>query len=321
MKRILFLIGLFSSFSIYCFTQDAASIRFSLTDNAGNAVSDLLKTDLSLLEGKNPLAIASLEPLKDKPVAATIMIDNSLSQEGVLLISRTFAARIVQDILRKDDLVSVMSFSGGLRELTPVAGNSRDALNAIEKIQVEVPQGMSSGRLVIIKPSGSSAIQGATGIWDSLIAAGAKGYNGRDDYRRVIFLITDGVNTSGTKKIEDAVEELNKAGITVYAIGIGDEHYSGVDKNKLKKIAELTGGKAFILKLKIGDKDMLYVEDKEMFSVMNNLKQRVSSEYLLTFTVDLKNEDKSGRLKLLIADPQKKKLYDITYPERYYLRK
>ena len=60
---------------------------------------------------------------------------------------------------------------------------------------------------------------------------------------KVIILITDGYQNSGTTKIKDAVERAKKLHVKIYTIGLGKE--SDYDKKLLEQIAKDTGGTAF----------------------------------------------------------------------------
>ena len=60
---------------------------------------------------------------------------------------------------------------------------------------------------------------------------------------KVIILITDGYQNSGTTKIKDAVERAKKLHVKIYTIGLGKE--SDYDKKLLERIAKDTGGTAF----------------------------------------------------------------------------
>ena len=78
-----------------------------------------------------------------------------------------------------------------------------------------------------------------TALYDSLIFSfytfnGLKG-------RRALLLLSDGKDEGSRFSFEEALEFARRAGVTVYAIGLGDD----VDKRKLASISEETGGRAF----------------------------------------------------------------------------
>ena len=62
------------------------------------------------------------------------------------------------------------------------------------------------------------------------------------DSRRVVILISDGVNTFGESKFKEVIFSSLKYQVPIYAVGIGDDFYDGVDKKTLKKLTEQTSG-------------------------------------------------------------------------------
>lgn len=316
MKKVLFLSALLLCAVSPGLAQEAR-IRFTATDKNQNPALDLVKEDLSLHDGKTALTITGLERVHNKPLAVTLMLDNSISQEKVFPISKVFAGRIIRDILEKTDLISIVSFSNKVIEVQSLTVNRQDAASAILKLQVDIPTGLIPGTGGIVtgkRPTLGHSPSGSTGIWDAVASAGTKSDAKSDGHRKIVILITDGVNTAGTKKLDDAIQELNKAGIVVYSIGIGDSYeYQGVEKKELEKLSELTGGRSFSVEF-ANEKDFSEAE-KKITSMLGNLKQSLLSEYLLTFTAP-PQIDKGSKLKLTITNSQKKN-HDLAYPREY----
>ncbi len=65
---------------------------------------------------------------------------------------------------------------------------------------------------------------------------------------KIIILVTDGYQNSGSTKIKNAVNKSKKLGVKIYTIGLGDE--KDYDKKLLQKIAKDTGGVSFSAKNK-----------------------------------------------------------------------
>ena len=81
-----------------------------------------------------------------------------------------------------------------------------------------------------------------TALYDSVIFTlyyftGVKG-------QRALLLLSDGKDEGSRFTFEDALDYARRAGVTIYTIGLGDD----VDKRKLDRLAEETGGRAFFLK-------------------------------------------------------------------------
>ncbi|TMO71165.1 IMP dehydrogenase [Pseudoalteromonas sp. S3776] len=97
----------------------------------------------------------------------------------------------------------------------------------------------------------------ATAIGDAL-GLSVKRFANKDKSNRIVVLLTDGQNTAGNLKPEDALLLAREEGIKVYTIGVGSDNRRGfslfnmggmsggsLDENLLKDIAEQTGGLYF----------------------------------------------------------------------------
>ena len=60
--------------------------------------------------------------------------------------------------------------------------------------------------------------------------------------RRAIILLTDGQDTSSRVNRASAIDEAIQAETVVFAIGIGDKRYEGINKDVLTNLAEKLGG-------------------------------------------------------------------------------
>ncbi len=320
MKRSVPLIILLLSFSIFplsAFGQSAGQIRFSVVDKTGMAVSRIAKEDLSLFEGNTQLTITGIEPVGEKPIAAVFLIDNSISQEAIFSDTKKVAVSIVRNAFQKTDTVAVLKFSDYAEEVEPFTQDIERATAAINKIQLNIPAGYIGGGIVSGVPSGvPRPVMGTTSgtnLWDSLFLIGERDFSRLEGHRKIVVLLTDGVDTEGKRSISDAIASLSKAGISVYAVGLGDDYYSGIDKNNLKKIAEGTGGRTFfVTESNKGKKQANDLSDIDL------LKERFKSEYLLKFTVNGPVPKKPGKLRLQIvsADKEKQALV-VSHPQGY----
>jgi len=97
----------------------------------------------------------------------------------------------------------------------------------------------------------------ATAIGDAL-GLSVKRFANKDKSNRIVVLLTDGQNTAGNLKPEDALLLAREEGIKVYNIGVGSDNPRGfslftmggsrggsLDESLLKQVAEQTGGLYF----------------------------------------------------------------------------
>jgi VWFA-related protein len=129
--------------------------------------------------------------------------------------------------------------------------------------------------------------------------------------RRAIILLTDGVNTYGKKKLDDAVQAALRSEAIIYSIGIGDNFYSGVDKGALNKISERTGGRAYFPK-----------DERELRDAFAQIQEEMRSQYLLAYEPANQTRDGAYRrieIQLTNAQLQKDKV-KVTHRQGYFAK-
>jgi len=78
-----------------------------------------------------------------------------------------------------------------------------------------------------------------TALYDTIVFS--LYYNNGIKGQRAVLLLSDGKDEGSRFTFDDAMEYARRAGVTIYAIGLGGD----VDKKKMEKIAEETGGRYF----------------------------------------------------------------------------
>ena len=83
-----------------------------------------------------------------------------------------------------------------------------------------------------------------------------------------MLLLTDGKDEGSRFTFDDALEYARRAGVTIYAIGLGDD----AEHRKLEKIAEETGGRAFFIK-----------SIDELAGIYATIESELRSQYLIAY--------------------------------------
>jgi len=110
-------------------------------------------------------------------------------------------------------------------------------------------------------------------------------------------LVTDGVNTFGKKKLDDAVQAALRSEAIIYSVGIGDNFYSGVDKGSLNKISERTGGRAYFPR-----------DESELRDAFKQIQDEMRSQYLIAYEPSNQTRDGSYRtIEIQLTNPHCKK--------------
>jgi VWFA-related protein len=200
---------------------DFVELYATVLDRQGHPVTaGLGARDFAISEDGAKQQIARCEPVTDLPIHAAVAIDISASMEPNLEKAQNAALQFLQGMVRPKDRAEVITFNDHPAQVVKF---TRD-LKAL------------AGGL-----SGLKAERG-TSLYDSLIFSfytfnGLKG-------RRALLLLSDGKDEGSRFGFEEALDFARRAGVTVYSIGLGDD----VDKRKLARIAEETGGRAFFPK-------------------------------------------------------------------------
>lgn len=278
---------------------DLTNLLFTATDKNRRFLTTLRQEDVRLLEDGVPQKIFTFQRETDRPLAVALLIDVSISEEKTLSQEKGAARAFVETIIRSSkDQAAVIPFTGSafLEQ-----GLTRDVLSiyrALERIEVAAPTYLGSGRPIAGLPSGPGQAwqrEGSTAIWNAIavtanrILAPSPGQR-----RRAIILLTDGFDTSSSVARRVAIEQVIEAETIVYAIGIGDKRYGGVDEGVLKELAERSGGRAFFPK-----------KDADLTAAFEAIQEELRSQYLLAYSSTNKERDgKFRRLQIEISNPE-----------------
>ncbi len=228
---------------------DLTNILFTAADKQRRFITNIKREDIRVLEDGKPQAIFSFQSQVDLPLSLAILIDTSGSQQNTLPEEKQAAREFVEQVMRPNkDEVAVVSFTGLVTLEQGLSGNLARVRRAIDKVEYVPPSGYTRSGAVGTPPISDTnqALAGSTAIWDAIWATSNEELSQASERtRRAIILITDGVNTSGQVKMQDAIDRAIKADAIIYSVGIGDRYFEGVDEGVLRKVSERTGGRAF----------------------------------------------------------------------------
>jgi VWFA-related protein len=116
--------------------------------------------------------------------------------------------------------------------------------------------------------------------------------------RKVVVIISDGVDVGSQYDIKQAIEAAHKADAIIYSIYYADPQYQywgGGGDGDLKKMSEDTGGRFY----KVG-------RDRDLDRIFDEIQQEVRSQYTLSYTPA--NPEKDGAFRKLEIKPARKDL-------------
>lgn len=288
-----------------CAAANQREITLSVQDPEGRFADTLRPEDLSFSENKAVREILKLARQTDEPLSLAILIDTSASQERVLAATRLAAQMFIETVLRSNkDRAAIVSFTGGTTVEQDLTNDLARLRAAIDRVKFVPPPGYLRGGVVLGPPSRTQMLIGATAIWDA-IGATVHGIKPAVQSRRTIVLLTDGEDTASRMKLREAIEHAATHGVAVYAIGIGDNNYNGVNRGNLKRLAEGTGGRAFFPR-----------KPADIESILSETAQALKSQYLLSYCAA--NQQAGGKphmIEIEIKNPQmRQSKLQISYP-------
>jgi len=206
---------------------------------------------------------------------------------------RLFEADAEQKIIdfyaenRAITLAFVIDASGSMRDKIEqvhiAAGAFVDTLRDIDQAlvidfddNVFLIQDLTSDRAALKQAIESTEPLGATSLYDALHAAYRK--IGKIDGRKAMILLSDGEDTSSRLGYKRVLDEAKSNNMILYTIGIeGDGSF---DRGVLKELAEVTGGKSFVVK-----------KADELSGVYQRIADELGQQYYVSYSTTNENWD------------------------------
>lgn len=302
---------------------EVVNVLFTAQDKSRRLLTNLKQNDVKIIEDGQPQEIVSFSRQVDLPLSLAILIDTSISQQRTLPEEKAAAVSFVESVIRPaKDEVSVVSFTGEATLEQGMTNNVTRLRRAIDRVEFVPPSGYIGGGVVANGGGGipgtppisgsNQAIAGSTAIWDAIWVTAAEILGpAPEKTRRAIILLSDGMNTSGQKKLEEAVQAAQKSEAVIYCVGIGDNFYDGVDKGALNKISERTGGRAFYPR-----------DEAELREAFRLIQDEMRSQYLIAYEpVNQKRDGSYRKISIQMANPELvKQKIKVTHREGYFAK-
>lgn len=296
---------------------EAVNVLFTAQDKDRRLLLNLKQEDVRILENGQPQEISAFSRQVDLPLSLAILIDTSISQQRTLPEEKAAAISFVESVVRPTkDEVSIISFTGESTLEQGMTNNVTRLRRAIDRVKFVPPSGYIGGGVVApgTPPiSGDNqAVVGSTAIWDAVWVTSAEVLGpAPEKTRRAIILLTDGENTSGKKKLEEAVDAALKSEAVIYSIGVGDDFYGGVNKGILNKLSERTGGRAYFPR-----------DERELREAFKQIQEEMRSQYLLAY--EPSNPEKDGtyrKIEIQLINPElAKQKVKLTHRQGYFAK-
>jgi len=256
-------------------SQEAStvSLPFFVTDAKGNPIRDVVATDISILDDKQPpQSPPSISTGKELPLEIAAVIDDS----GSMLFNKSFTATVKELrvqlplVLEGDqDRIVIVAFS-----------NEPTATDFMDRSQF-------SKFWIYVNPYGPSAFYDAVVLACKRLSAGSE-----KRARRVVLAVTDADHDASRATPEAAIRSLQDARVCLFVIETAKEPSSKAGRHGhevCEKLAENAGG-------------FTYGERPEAVpDVFASIRQAIDSMHIATYVAP--QPDKKGRHAVVIKAP------------------
>lgn len=285
---------------------DVTNLPFTALDKQRRFITTLRQEDIRVFEDNVPQQVFTFQRETDRPLALALLIDVSASEERTLPAEKAAARSFIETVIQsRKDQAAVIPFTGSAYLEQPLTRDVLGIYRALERVEVAMPAYLGSGRAIsgIVTGPGTrrQPREGSTAIWDAIALTASevllRSAEPGQSPRRAIILLTDGQDTSSVLAIDQAINRALIAETVIYAIGIGDSKYEGVDRSSLRTVAERTGGRAFFPK-----------KEEDLQQVFREIERELRTQYLIAYSSSNKKRDGAYRqIRLEIINSERKK--------------
>ena len=260
---------------------DLVNILASVRDKRGALIPNLQKEDFTILEDGKAQPIKYFTKETDLPLTIGLLVDVSGSQRNLIDIERSAASQFFRDVLRKKDLAFLISFGEESELLQDYTGSPRLLTEGLG--QLPVSSGVSGIHPGPVPTIGSPR---GTVLYDAIYLAANDKLKGEVG-RKVIVVITDGVDQGSRLTRNQAIEAAQKSDAVIYSIDYSDPRayagfgFGGGGEAELRKMSDETGGRVYKV-------DRRHTLDQ----VFKELQDEMRSQYSIAYTPT--NEVKDG---------------------------
>ena len=197
----------------------------TVRDQKGWPASDLSQQDFEIYEDGVQQSIRLFRH-DDIPVTVGLIVDHSGSMRPKLAEVIAAARTFVQSSSQQDEMF-VVNF------------NEKATLGLPDTIR------FSNRPDELARAIANAPATGKTALYDAVVMAQDRLQSGSKD-KKVLIVISDGGDNASTHRLADVLKRAERSSALMYTIGIFDEGDPDRNVNVLKRLAQATGGEAFL---------------------------------------------------------------------------
>jgi Ca-activated chloride channel family protein len=232
------------------------NVVFAVTDKHNHYVKDLKANDFKVLDNRKPPEnIRNFTSETNLPLRVGLLIDASNSIRDRFRFEQQAAIEFLNQIVRPDrDQAFVLGFDTTPEITQDFTGNAEKLANGVR----------------MLRPGGGTA------MYDAIYGASrdklAKTKSAQGGMRRAIILLSDGEDNQSRVTRDDAIEEAQRAEVSVYTISTNVSGTKTRGDKILEAIATATGGRAFF-PFKI----------EEVSDAFSQIQEELRSQYAISY--------------------------------------
>ena len=200
-------------------------LHATVTDRQGGGVSNLTEHDFAVYEDGVPQPIRLFRN-EDIPVTVGLVVDHSTTMRPKLPEVIAAAMTFVRSSNPKDEMF-VVNFNEKVSLGLPGAIRFTDSATELETAIVRVPTG------------------GQTALYDA-IAKGLEELQAGSRDKKAMIVVSDGGDNASAHTEAQAMKLAEQSNAVIYTVGLFDENDEDRNPGVLKRLAQATGGEAFL---------------------------------------------------------------------------
>ena len=263
-------LGLMAQDDVIKVDVDLVNVLCTVRAKNNALVGGLEKADFHLLEDGKEQEIKYFTRETDLPLTIGLLVDVSGSQERLIDTEHRAASAFFRSVLRSKDLAFIISFGKDSELLQDSTSSPKLLEEGLQQLRLNAGVGgLHPG------PVPTAQNQAGTVLWDAIYLAANERLKSEAG-RKVIVVITDGVDEGSRKTRDQATREAQLADTVVYSIDYSDPSAygggglvfgaGGGGEAELKKISDETGGHVFKVDRKNSLEDIFRQIQEEMRS-------------------------------------------------------
>jgi Ca-activated chloride channel family protein len=211
---------------VFSTVAELVVLHVVVKDRTGAYVSGLSAVDFTVLEDGQRQTIQFFGK-QDAPVTVGLLIDNSGSMRTMRDRVIAAAGRFVETSNQADEIFALV-FNEVVRSALPPTA---PFTNSAEVLRSALTAAISA--------------RGRTALYDAILAGLAYLEKGSHQ-RQVLLVVSDGGDNASTATFEQVMKKIHVSNTVIHTVGLMDPLEPGVNPKRLKQLADVTGGEAFI---------------------------------------------------------------------------